>query len=480
MNLKKLAFKGLFWNSLGTIGAGFINLLVTMVLARILTPEDFGVIAILAVFSTISETIIDSGFSQAIIRDNKTDNVALTSVFYLNIFIATFIYIILFILSPFIAAFYKNNDLIKLSRVIFSSIVFSSFGLIQNALYQKDVNFRSPAISAIVSMIIAGILAVALALSGGGVWSLVGNVVCFTFLKSLLLWFQSSWRPKGFIVISSLTEYFHFGRNLLVQGFMDRIITNLEPLLIGRFYTADSLGFYSQSGKINTYISATSSSVLQRVTYPILTKLSDTIPHLRDSFRRIVSWVVFCLVPLYTIILIAPEDVMVILFGEQWRAAGVYLRLWSISGLALSIYTLFTNIFLVLGLSGYYLKLFTIKQIIKIIAVISTITISIKAVMLAVVGTTVLTGVIYIVTSARLLEYRLQDLLSDISLPFLIAIISGAVALYIKGLFDNLGSFANLACTSLIVFTIYLLLMSLTNNKILNEIKIALRARTSH
>ena len=179
MGLKSLGVKGFFWNSIGTVGSGLVNLLVTMILARMLTPQDFGVLAILIVFSLISDVIVDSGFSQSIIKERTTSQETLTSIFYVNILIALGLYIVLFALAPAIASFYKTPELVSLSRVTFLTIIFNSIGLIPNALFNQDINFKAPAYSALISMIVAGALAVALAYMGLGIWSLVCNLVVF-------------------------------------------------------------------------------------------------------------------------------------------------------------------------------------------------------------------------------------------------------------------------------------------------------------
>lgn len=318
MGLKQQAVKGVVWNSVGTIGSGVINLLITMILARLLSPDQFGVIAILTAFSLISDVIVDSGFSQAIIRDQSVDNTKLTSVFYFNLFIAIILYIFLFLLSPSIAFFYKIPEIKIFSRVLFLSVILNSLGLIQTALFNRDINFKAPAISSIVSMIIAGITSAIMAYRGFGIWALIANSILFAGLRSLLLWIQSSWRPKGFIKIESLKEYFGFSSNLLVQGLIDRIVTNIEPILIGKFYTTKSLGYFSQASKFNTYISATSSSVLQKVSYPVLSKIADNQEHLKSAYSQLVSLVIFALLPVYIVVILYAEDIMIVFFGSQW------------------------------------------------------------------------------------------------------------------------------------------------------------------
>ena len=304
-----------------------------MILARLLSPDQFGYSNPNS-FSLISDVIVDSGFSQAIIRDQSVDNTKLTSVFYFNLFIA----IILYIFHSFIAIFFYKIPEIKF---LFLSVILNSLGLIQTALFNRDINFKAPAISSIISMIIAGITSAIMAYRGFGIWALIANSILFAGLRSLLLWIQSSWRPKGFIKIESLKEYFGFSSNLLVQGLIDRIVTNIEPILIGKFYTTKSLGYFSQASKFNTYISATSSSVLQKVSYPIF-KIADNQEHLKVHILNLYLWL-YLHYFLYISLLYSMPKIMIV-FLVASGGINTILRLWSVCGFSLDIF-LFTNIF---------------------------------------------------------------------------------------------------------------------------------------
>lgn len=472
MGLKSLGVKGFFWNSIGTVGSGLVNLLVTMILARMLTPQDFGVLAILIVFSLISDVIVDSGFSQSIIKERTTSQETLTSIFYVNILIALGLYIVLFALAPAIASFYKTPELVSLSRVTFLTIIFNSIGLIPNALFNQDINFKAPAYSALISMIVAGALAVALAYMGLGIWSLVCNLVVFSFLKSTLLCLQNPWKPRGWIKLNSIKRHFQFGKHLLVQGLVDRIVTNLESLLIGKYYTKESLGYYSQSGKLNTYVSATSSSVLQRVTYPLLSKLSDSSEELKAGFRKVFTWACFFLFPIYTMLFFSAREVMVVLFGSQWAGAAPYLALWSISGLALSVYSLFINSFLILDQTKLYMRLSLLKQGLKIVVVVTTIQISVFAVMWGVMITTLITGGLYIAFSCRLLCYNFKEMFQDAFQPLVASSLCGFVIALLGRIPTLTNSIEICKLLTYVVITtiLYLGFMLLTRNKTLFEI----------
>ena len=207
MGLRDKAVSGVFWTGIGSLSSGFLNFVITIVLARLLSPSDFGLLELLAIFTVISECFIDSGFSQAVIRDNEASQLDLSSVFFFNLSISLFLYILLFFLSPCIASFYNEPCLTNLSRFVFLVIIFHSCSIIQNAIFTKNLQFRPLAITSITSVIISGTVTGILAYNGYGVWALATNIVLYAFLKMMFLWSLSKWRPI-FMISRSSIRYF--------------------------------------------------------------------------------------------------------------------------------------------------------------------------------------------------------------------------------------------------------------------------------
>ncbi|PJX28501.1 hypothetical protein CAP47_00470 [Psychroflexus sp. S27] len=469
MSLKNATIKGVAWNSIGTIGAGLVNIIITMILARLLTPYDFGILELLIVFSVLSEAFVDSGFSQAVIRDNNATNKDLTSVFYLNVGIAVILYLLLFILSPYIAQFYDEASLVDLSRFVFLTILFNAFAIIQNANYSRSINFKTPAISALTAMLIAGVTAVVMAYNGFGVWALATNLVLYSFLKTLLLWFQSSWRPKGWVKIDSLKKYIGFSSNLLFKGLADKIVTNLEPLLIGRVYSKADLGLFSQGRKLNSYITLTSTSVIQRVTYPVLSKFQDDKEKLKENYRKIVGLTMFILVPVMLGVFASAENMIVVAFGGQWLEAAPYLRMWALVGLFVALYSFFTNIFLVLGKSRQLLYISLIRQGVRLLAIVLLINISIMALMWGIVIVTLLSSISYVYFGGRYINYSLLEVGKDLS-EITIAASIGAAIIYFGELYVDLSSvFIAFCIQALVMLTVYFSILKLLKNEYLME-----------
>jgi O-antigen/teichoic acid export membrane protein len=265
MSLKQKTVSGFIWTAAGMLGNGVVSFLVTMILARILLPYDFALVALLSIFLTISNVIVDSGFSQAIIRDDNPTETDLSSVFYFNIVLSFILYLVLFFAAPAISNYFAAPELVVLSRVVFLVIIFNSFTIIQNATLNRDLNFPLVNKASVIGTFLAGIISVIMAFTGFGVWALVANMILLPFFRAVFLWLYSNWRPKRTFSILSVKRYFAFGGFLMVQGIIDAISTNLVSLIIGRVYTKNDLGYFSQGRRLDGYIVAPFNSIVQKV-----------------------------------------------------------------------------------------------------------------------------------------------------------------------------------------------------------------------
>ena len=470
MSLRDRAVHGVIWTGIGTIGAGVLNFVLTMILARVLSPSDYGLLELLVIFTVLSECFIDSGFSQAVIRDQHASQTDLSSVFFFNLIIAIFLYVVLFIVAPLIANFYHEPQLINLSRFVFLVIIFHSLSIIQNANFSRNLQFRPQAIASISAIIIAGVIAGIMAFRGYGVWSLAINMVLYAFLKMLFFWLLSSWRPSLSFSIDSIKKYFKFGSNLLIQGLFDRFVTNMESLMIGRVYTKTSLGYFSQARKLDSYIAQTSNSVIQKVTYPILAKLGDNEESLKQGYRRVLGITMFIIVPLLFFVIASAPNMLYVFFGPQWEQSIPYLRLWSICGLLVSFHSIFINIFLVRGKTKQLLNLSLLKQLIRILIVFSLINIGIMALMWGIVGASVFSAIIYCFYGGKLIQYRLVEVTKDMLPTFLTALLSATIVWTIGMIFSTSNHYFVFSAQIITMITIYTISSRLYNISSFREI----------
>lgn len=424
MGLKAKAFTGFLWSSAGTLGNGFVNLLVTIVLARILTPEDFAIVALLTVFVTVSNVLVDSGFSQAIIRDDDLCDQDLSSVFLFNMTLSICLYGLLFAASPYIAIFYDLPKLAFLSRIVFLVIIFNAFSIIQNASLKRNLEFAKVEKSSVLGSLCAGLISIIMAFSGFGIWSLVANMVLMPLFRSIFLWIFSKWRPKLVFSFLSVKKYFNFSIFLTIQSLVDVIVTNLNTLFIGKVYTKNDLGYYSQAGKLDSYIVNPLGSVLDKVVYPIFAKVKNDQNILKEGYRQMIGLLLFVTMPVMLFVAFNAENTIAFFFGNQWLESGIYLQLLSIMGLFQIVHKVFTNLIIVKGNTKIMLIFAIIKQSLRVIALIFTIHISVKAMVQGFVISGIIGSLLYIGLGMYYLRYGIQEFIIDNYKTIIVTILS--------------------------------------------------------
>lgn len=474
-DLKTQTLKGVLWNSFGTIGGGITSFIVTIVLARLLSPTHFGVLELMMVFIYIADTFVDSGFSQVLIADKKAGDRDYTSVFYVNLAIAFFVYLILYFVAPALSHYFLIPDFHRYARVAFIAIILNSFSLIQNTIYAKRMKFREISIATFFATLIAGGIAIYLAYIDWGIWALVANYVLIAFLKTLFLWLRSTWYPKGFIDLSIIRKYFKSGSNLLLQGIIDKIVSNLESFLIGKHYQSDALGCFAQARKINAYSTQTLVSIVQRVTFPALATIESN-DHLLSAYRKILRLTMFVVVPFSSLLILVAPSFITVLLGEKWLGTVPFLQLWSFCSLLVAFYSIFINIFLVKNETRRLLRLSLIRQVLRVLAILILIRYSIKLLIVGLIVVTLFSAIQYCIQGGQLIAYSPQKVAEDL-FPTVVSSLGASLITCVVSIFVQayLGSLPLLCLQSLFVFAIYLLISYLIHNPALSEFKCVLR-----
>lgn len=414
MNIKQRTIGGFIWASIGNVGFGLINLLVTFILARLLLPSDFGLIELIVVITSISTVFVDSGFSQALIRDKQASLLDISSVFYINITIALLCYLLLFWALPGIAVFFNEPRLTGLGRFCFLSVIFDALSIAQNANFTRKMLFKPIAISNLAGITVAGIIGIVLASLGFGVWALACTITLSSLFRTITLWVISDWCPVWGISWRSIKKYFSFGGFLLLHTLFDKIVLNLEAFVIGKLYTKQQLGYFSQSGKINAYFCHALTNVIVKVTYPALVRLDDSDARLKEGYRKIIGLTTFVVTPLMMFLIFFPDSFIYTFLGKQWLDAAPLLMLWSVFGLFFPVQSICNNIFYVKGLSKQLLYLSVIRQVLKIIVVLSLARISIFAILLGTTAVAIFATWLYVYFSGRLIGYSLREVWQDV------------------------------------------------------------------
>ena len=363
-DLKQKAIKGIFWSFCERFGSLLILFTANVVLARLLTPEDFGLVGILMAFVMISQILIDGGFGNALIQQKKITTVDCSTVFYTNIVVAIACYVALFFGADAIASFYDQPSLAQLIKVLGLVVVIDAFGVVQNNLLMKEVDFKRITIVKVGAALVSSVIAIVAAIYGLGIWSLVVQYLVNSIMKSMLLWIMSSWRPILAYSKSSFKTLFNYGSKLLLASVLSEAYRNLQVLIIGKYFPKAEVGYYSQAKHLQDVPVTSIMTVVNQVTFPIFSKLQDDKEQLKRGLSRSVKILTFLNFPLMMCLVIMAEPIFRLLFGEQWLPAVPYFQ-WLCGGFGLLLVIHNTNISAIkaVGKSDTVLYLEIIKKV---------------------------------------------------------------------------------------------------------------------
>lgn len=366
-SVKSDTLHGIKWSGFNSVANTIVNFLLGILLARLLTPADYGVVGMTSIFFALASIFIDGGLGAALIRKQNISEEDASTIFFFNVIVSFFFYLLLFVASPFIAVFLHTPILKDIIRVSALTMVFASFGSIHFTLMTKNVNFKTPALLGIIFSLLNGVLGVCMAYFGFGVWALVWpNVIC-SLLRTISVWLVSTWKPSLIFSTSSFKSMFSFSSNLVINSFFDKFYNEGTSMLIGRFYTPQMLGYYSRGMGTAQLPSITLFNIVGGVTYPILSKLQDnneTLIYVYSKYIRILSMVSF-----FVLILMAAlaHPLIIFLYSEKWEPVVIFLQLFCIRYLLYHIHAVNWNLLLVKGRSDIALKKEIINKTIKFI-----------------------------------------------------------------------------------------------------------------
>lgn len=365
-SLKDKTVKGVVWSAVERFSVQGVQFLVTLVIARILDPKDFGLVGMLTIFLAVAQSLIDSGFSQALIRKQDRSEEDNCTVFYFNIVVSALLYLLLYALAPFVAKFYNEPQLTDLMRVICIIIIINSFAVVQRALYTATINFKTQAKATFTSALVSGVIGIVLALKGFGVWTLAWQQIIRAALNTILLWWYSSWRPQLIYSWQSFRALFKFGSNLLLSGLLDTIYSNIYQITIGKIFSATSLGYFTQAKHIAALPSSNIQGIIGSVTYPVLSSLQNEDERLAINYRKLLRVSAFIVFPLMCGLAAVSYPLINILLGEKWNFTATLLIPISFAMMWYPIHAINLNLLKVKGRSDLFLRLEIIKKILGV------------------------------------------------------------------------------------------------------------------
>lgn len=446
-SLKEKAVKGVGWSFIDNIANQGITFLVGIILARILSPAEFGILGMITIFIAISNSIIDSGFSTALIRKTDAKRIDYNTVFLFNLVVSVLFYGILYLSSPAISRFFKEPQLISITRVMGLLLFINAFGIIQRTLLVKRVDFKTQTKVSVIASLGSAVVGIGMALMGYGVWSLVGQQLSRQFLNTLFLWVFNNWRPMLEFSKESFKELFGFGSKLLLSGLIDTTYKNIYYIIIGRFYSAQQLGLYTRAEQFNMIFSANLSSVIQSVSFPLFSSIQNNEKRLSDTYRIVLRSTMLVTFALVLGFAACAKAVVLLLIGEKWIIAATYIQILCFSGMLYPLHALNLNALKVKGRSDLFLKLEILKKILAIGPICLGIFLGIEYMLLGSVFNSFLAYYLNSRYSANLINYSTREQVLDILPTFIVSFIVAAVMWSISFLAINLVLQLLLQCT---------------------------------
>lgn len=429
MSLKKQALSGVFWSSIQLLGTQGIGFVISIILARLLLPAEFGLIAMLGIFIGLGTVLINGGLTQSLIRTQDPDEEDFATVFYFNLAGSVLIYLIVFVCAPFIATFYKQELLVIIVRVYAITFIINAFGAIQLTRLNKMMDFKTQLKISIPSTILSGLTGVTLAYMGFGVWSLVWSGIVQALAGTIQLWYWAQWKPLWVFSKEKLDQHFHFGAKLMFSGILDVIFTNAYTIIIGRFFAPAQVGFYNRADTFQMLPVGTISSVVSKVTYPLFSSIQNDDIRLKSVYQRIMKMVVFLVAPTLILMAVLAEPLFRFLFTERWLPAVPYFQILCFNGILYPIHSYNLQILNVKGRSDLFLRLEVVKKVMVVMVVIISFQYGIYGLLYGSVMTSILAFFINTHYSGKFLNYTAWQQTKDLLPIIFVSIVVGGLVL---------------------------------------------------
>ncbi len=436
-SLKKKTVKGVAWTSLdqvATLGFGFV---IGIILARLLSPSDYGLLAMIGVFNAIAGAFINSSFGNALIRkQDMTENDSSTA-FYFNIFAGVVMCGVIWLIAPWVAQFYDKPILSQLMRVEGLLLIISSFTIVQSAQLSRALNFRAKMIINSTSQVVAGAVAIVAAYHGLGVWSLVVQHMVSSIVSVALLWFFSPWRPRGRWDKRSFSYLWGYGSKMLASALLDTVYNNIYPIVIGKFYSAADLGQYSRARSYAAMPATGPTYVLQQVTFPVLSQIQNDDERLAHNYRRILRIAAFIIFPISMGLVALARPLVLSLVTDKWAECVPYLQVLCFSLMWFPVHAINLNLLKVKGRSDLFLRLEIIKKIITTIVIVFSVPFGVMGMCVGAIFTSVFCLVVNTYYTGKLIHVGFFRQMLDLTPTLLLSLVMGGIVYLATMPFSN-------------------------------------------
>lgn len=429
-SLKSKTVKGMGWSALENMTRLGVTFVVSIVLARLLSPEEYGLIGILTIFIAIFNAIVDSGFTNALIRKQDATDTDYSTVFYTNLVLSVVLAAVLFFFAKPISVFFERPELVSLTQVMSSIVILNALSIVQRVRTTKAIDFKTQTKITFISSIGSGVIGIAMAYMGYGVWALVGQQVTNQLLTTLFFWIYNKWMPKLVFSWPSFKEMWAFGSNLLVSKLLDTGWQEIYQVVIGKCYSPTTLGLYTRAKQFADLCSSNLTSVVQRVSYPVLSSIQDDRVRLKVAYQRVIKTTMLPTFALMLGMAACAEPMIYVLIGEQWLQCVPMLQIICIYGMLYPLHALNLNMLQVQGRSDLFLKLEIIKKIIAVGPLLLGIFVGIYWMLAGTFFTGIISYYLNAYYSGTFLDYSIKEQVEDILPSFGLAVVM-AVPVYV-------------------------------------------------
>jgi O-antigen/teichoic acid export membrane protein len=473
MSLKEKTIRGLTWSGIAQISKQLSQFIITAILARMLTPKDFGLIGMATVFTGFITIFANMGISSALIQKQNTKEEHLSSAFWLNIFVGFLLSLLFSVLAPLIARFYNQPQLKDILIVLSLNFFVASFSIVQQSILTKELEFKTLTKRDILAIVLSGIIGITLAANGFGVWSLVLQSLCLTFFNAFLIWNLSTWRPRFYFSFKEIKEIFMFSSHITGFNVVNYFARNMDYLLIGKFLGGEALGLYSLAYKLMLAPLTNISWVISRVMFPAFSKIQNDLPKIRANYLKMVHVISLITFPiLLGLFAVAPEFVKVF-YGPKWSAAAQLIQILCFCGMIQSVTSIGGSVYLSLGRADLQFKVALISSSLVSLIIFLALPYGVMGVALAYTVFYALWGHVSFLIVCHLLKLAPSKLYSRLGGSLLISALTMLIVLMMKQLL-NMTSIQVLLLSIVFGILVYFALLFFIKRNLFNELKLEL------
>ena len=458
-SLKNKTVKGVLWSAMERFSVQGVSFVVMIFMARLLTPKDYGLIGMLAIFLAVSQSLVDSGFSQALIRKQDRTEVDNSTVFYFNIVVGIVMYLILFACAPFIADFYNEPQLVAITRVVGLSVFLNSLVVVQRALLTVKIDFKTQAKAGIIAAVTSGAIGISAAYMGYGVWAIVLQQLTNLSVNVILLWILSKWKPIWAYSWASFRNLFGFGSKLLASGLLETVYRNIYQIVIGKVFSASDLGYYTRAHQFSDFPSSNVSGIMQRVTYPVLCSIQDDDIRLANVYRRFLRLSAFVVFPLMLGLAAVAKPFILVLLKEQWLFSATLLSIICFQMMWYPIHAINLNLLQVKGRSDLFLKLEIWKKVVGVAILVVTIPMGLVAMCVGGIISSIISLIINTHYTGKLIQLGFIKQMKDLSGVLALSLTMGALVYWVISLMTGYAAIVQLM-TGILVGALYYILIA--------------------